>query len=654
MNKPESTRRGAIRRFVPAHGACRSGVVAAGVVTALAVAMGGLQLGCGGGSKARQPVSNAIPSKYEALPPKQVPQWLEGSVLQRVDVGNTGLVVVSGFGLVTNLPSTGDGTAPLAVREYMMKEMAKRGFGSVNQPGMEALTPERVLNDPLRRVAIVRVDAALPPGVRKGSMLDVQVSALPESEVTSLAGGVLYSTDLKVNGADPRDPSGKVNIMAQALGGARGRIFINPVLALNPQASAEASSSAGRRTGIIPDGAVCTTDRFITLRLRDPQASIARLIEARIDQYFQNPGVAAAQDEGIVRLYVPPRFKGDWERFVGVCTHLYFQSNPEFLSAKASELAREALQPDAPLMNISYAWEAMGPAAIRAITPLLDSKYSPEVRFAAARAAAFIGETSATAALLDIAQAEGHPFQVEAVRVLGALPASPSVNALLRRLLDSPGNLVRIEAYRVLAANRDPSIVSRVINEQFVLDIVPSKGAPFIYATRSGTPRIAIFGSGTELSLPTTFAAMDSRLTISGNTPDEGATIFYRGITSRQPAKVLSDPDVTEIIAWLGGMGDTSETYIDFSYGQVVAVVQALAEQGKLTAPFGGRNVTPTFVLQDSPAVEDVIDSAPALPQRPTGEQAAAPLEGRIDGSASANGSDPSADAPPLPARAVR
>src|SRR5207244_8812935 len=126
-------------------------------------------------------------------------------------------------------------------------------------------------------------------------------------------------------------------------------------------------------------------------------------------------------------------------------------------------LAREAQKPEAPLMDISLCWEAIGTPALEHLEPLLSSD-QPEIRFAAARAAAYIGSApSAIATLVRIASTKDDPFQSNAIQILGDLPTSPMINTEIRKLLDSDQNTVRKEAYKVLAAKNDPALISTEI-----------------------------------------------------------------------------------------------------------------------------------------------------------------------------------------------
>ena len=220
-------------------------------------------------------------------------------------------------------------------------------------------------------------------------------------------------------------------------------------------------------------------------------------------------------------------------------------------------------------MDISYAWEGIGKAALPVILDRqLMSSPNQDIAYAATRAAAFLGDQSAPQALVNMARSSGHKFQINAIQVLGALPNSPAINEMLRPLLDSPQTLVRLEAYKMLVRNGDNSVFSTPVRSGFALDVVRSDAPPVIYATRRVQPRIAMIGNRTSLRMPMTFTAMDGRLSISSDATNRVVTIFYRppeppgGVHTRaaaaqlQPIKILSQPDIAEIIARLGGEGN--------------------------------------------------------------------------------------------------
>src|SRR4051812_23896132 len=224
------------------------GAIGAGVI-------GGL-----GGCAAKPPPK--VVSKYETLEPKKVPVYLKDSVFEKTDLNNVGPFGVSAYALVSRLRGTGDSSAvPTHVRKFMIDQMLKRGFGQHNL-GTEHLQPEEVLNDP--HYAIVRVDGNLPPGARKGDTFDVVVSALPDSQTSSLAEGELFETALRIDGANPMNPGGSVNPIAVC----KGPIFVNPAYVLEGIAGkAVANAKTSLRSGVVLDGGKVSLDRELILRL---------------------------------------------------------------------------------------------------------------------------------------------------------------------------------------------------------------------------------------------------------------------------------------------------------------------------------------------------------------------------------------------------
>jgi hypothetical protein len=534
------------------------------------------------------------PSKYATLPPKTLPAFMKGTILEAAEVENKDPYLVSGYGLVVNLANTGDNSGvPQAVIGVILDEMARRGLGS-SDDRLKPFKPQEMINDP--QTAIVEVYAYLPPGARAGQRVDVFVQPVRSSFTKSLARGNLYQTNLFVNGVDPLNPKPKPNIYVRAA----GAVFVNPAYA----SASKAVDPASLRNGTIMSGGVLTDDRPLWLRARNPQLSITRSIEMRLDLRFQErqgATVAKTQDEAIVHVYVPRNFAGDWEHFLGVATHLYMDAPPGSGLLKAKMLAAEAVKPDAPLMDISYCWEGIGEEALPVIQKLYTST-SPDVAFAAARAGAFIGDSSADETIHEIARNDANPFQLNAVKVLGALPISPRIDRMLTELLANKNALVRVEAYRVLTEHDASAIISRAIEGRFAIDHVATDGPPLVYASRSGIPRIAVFGHNISLNQPIMYTAMDDRLTISTAPDGKSVTIFDR-TNKLNPGGVQAQfrPDLYEVIWRLAGGGDDG---FRFGYSDLVGILQGLSK---------GKHISAAFVLQDVPTVQGEIEDAPPI-----------------------------------------
>jgi flagellar basal body P-ring protein FlgI len=574
--------------------AVRRGATGAALALAIALAF----TGC-----SATPAPIPPQAQYPDLPNAKVPEFMQQTLFERVRFTNTREMPVYGYSLVVNLHNTGDSTAPGFVRNYIFRQIMKSGFGSV-QLQYKNLTPEQILSD--NRVAIVTVEGMLPVGARADQRFDILVKAQPQSHTTSLAHGELYRTDLNDHGL--QDPSAAAaRSFATVLG---GPVFVNPAYAVSDDPKAPGSKSS-LRTGTVLNAGVSRIDREINLQLRHPQVSTARRIEAliqkrwndltperRLNGRWAGTGVARAEDEGLVQIYVPLEYKGDWRHFVGVVSHLYMNDSPAFVMAKAKELVGEAHKPNAPLKDISLCWEGLGEEVIPVIAPLMTDP-NPDIAFAATRAAAFMNDVPARHELLRLASDSTQRYQIEAVQTLGALLASPDTMHMLRTLLNSDKADVRIAAYRILAENNDEGIITTEIADSFYLDVIPSSGPPLVYATNTGVPRIAIFGHDLKLQSPLTFTAMQTRFSLSSSDGTSLLTMFYRDPNSRTPISELTDNDLPEIIARLGGKGPDGMQLLSFDFNDVVGIVQQLIETHQAYGQnFSGQALAAVFQLE--------------------------------------------------------
>jgi hypothetical protein len=568
--------------------------------TALSVGAG--LAGCSSNSSSDRKKTVLPPSRYDTRPPKEVPAFMKGTIYEVADIEERQPYMVSGFGLVAGLEGTGNNNrTPMAVRQYMQDEMNRHGFGS-DIRGLKHLPPETVLRS--GQAAIVEVYGFIPPGARAGQRMDVLVRAAEGSETTSLARGSLFRTSLFINGVDYINPRGKVNVYGRA----EGPLFVNPVYMNSRSSSTRPSgTSANLRNGTIMDGGYVVEDRPLYVRVRAPQLSVARAIELRIHHQFQDTSAARTKDEGIVFAFVPRQYDGDSEHFLGVLTHLYLDTTPGSGALRARMLAEEAAKSDAKLLDISYCWEGLGKEAIPAVQPLY-THHGPDVAYAAARAGAFVGDYAAEEALADMARADAHPFQLNAVQTLGQLTPSTRIDRVLADVLTSKNTLARIAAYDVLAAHESPVILSKQVGH-FTIDRVLCEGEPLVYATRTGRPRIGIFGKTVSIRTPIMFRTLEDRFTISTGV-DAGTLTMFDRTSDPAGVTVRTRPDVMEIIYRLGG---GTEDRLRFGYADIVGILQGLND---------GRHLAANFVLQDLPGLQESIEDAPPIIE-PAGPPAA-------------------------------
>jgi len=204
-----------------------------------------------------------------------------------------------GFGLVTGLDGTGSRspfTQQVAVDMLQRLDVRSR------------IAAESRSSNVFRsgNIAAVMVTAELGPFSRRGSAIDVVVSALDDS--TSLKDGILILTPLK--GAD-----GVVYAVAQ------GSVSVGGAFSFTASGGQGAPSATAQKNhptvGRIEGGAIVEHEARgeiacngqLRLMLRDPDHQTARTIAAAINARFANAAVAL--DAGSVQVFIPPARAAD-------------------------------------------------------------------------------------------------------------------------------------------------------------------------------------------------------------------------------------------------------------------------------------------------------------------------------------------------------
>ena len=91
-----------------------------------------------------------------------------------------------------------------------------------------------------------------------------------------------------------------------------------------------------------------------------------------------------------------------------------------------------------------------------------------------------------------------------------------------------------------------------------------------------------------------------------------------------EPVKMVSNPDLWEVVQRLGGITNDTEAPLNFTYSEIVAILSRLHEEKKLVAPTrDGQYVQAAFVLQDPPSMQSVIYRRAKHRHRPPARRAA-------------------------------
>ncbi len=555
-----------------------------------------------------------------SVPPRPAPDWnvslLDNTIGAIADLAGLQRIPVRGYGLVIGLPGTGSRECPEQIRDII-----QGGFRGRTRPDGSALYADvdaRALIGKLS-TAVVVVEGWIPPAAAAGDRIDLNISALPNTQTTSLADGELLVCELATEVVSMAGAPIRRSPMVVAAYPELAPVFVNPFT----KADSAKRPVSLRSARIIGGGRVLRT-RPLNLVLRVPSGSypivrqIARRINFRFPSLSSELPTAQAERANTVKLIIPREYHNRQRHFLMLVLQTYLSSDPAYIATQSRQLIAELSNPKSQADRITAALESVGKSTLPDLRRAYESS-DPRVAFYAARTAALLDDLEALSLLGRIAADDSSPYQLLATSVLSELPHPYRANQFLRPLLDSRNSLVRIRAYEGLARNADPSVLQVRFDRpaEFALDLVLSKGQPLIYVQTTKEPRIVLIGQQTRCRIPVFYLSRDKLLTISSTAhpaqhsnadaePPEQLSLLRRTPTGDIGGILQSSPDLVSLIKTLGS--DVEPDYkgvrhgLGMNYSKVVAALYGLWQN---------KDIPAGFVLQQSPA-------ARALVERPT------------------------------------
>ena len=355
----------------------------------------------------------------------------------------TGLqpLAVGTIGVVNSLPGTGGPPDPSADRETLLEDMKRE-----NIAGREAFLEEA-------STAMVRVSGLIPPGARRGDSIDVQIQCGADANATNLMGGWLLDSrltqSLRVAGNALEGPSlRRGQVMAIAIG---------PVL--TRRAHENSDDPIHRLTGAVIGGGSVQQDRGLGLTVMGKyrHARVAAEIAAAINARFfffdgaSRRGIATATNESLVTLEVPPRYRDNVSHLMALVAAVPLdpsrRTSQSYLQTLGEQLTDPSTAEDAALKL-----EAIGNPAIPTLVDRMNGS-DPAVRFASARALAFLDQPDAASVLAEVA-GERPDLRMPAIGALRHLEDMTATTAL-STMLSQPSQRTRFEAMRCLSHRGD-------------------------------------------------------------------------------------------------------------------------------------------------------------------------------------------------------
>jgi hypothetical protein len=528
------------------------------------------------------------PKPAQPRQPREIgePAHLKDTIGSVARVTGREAFLVQGYGYVTGLDATGTKVMPPGIRQRILDMMHRHRVEK----------PEEVLSSPDN--AAVLVTGLITPGINKGELFDLEVRAIPTTETTSLEGGFLLECDL-VRVVSDRGVQGATDV--QALG--RGSIFVLP-FAVDEKSKTQADPRVGR----VLAGGKAVKGRPFRLMLLEPSVrtvdQLVRLINARF------PGAAkGTADPGRVDLDVPREYQDDKGRFLDLVGALYLREMPDARDQRVGLLI-ETLKAGKDMDVVATCLEAFGVSVVPSLRALANEP-GEGVRYYAGRTLANLQDALAVSVLEPIALNDASEFQEGAVEALGRIRSGLGLG-VLSRALNAKSTRVRVAAWQVSSRLAPRSFVARSFRDKFTLNVVASKGEPFVYVARTLKPEIAIFG---DLVVRPPVLAETRRIVATALDGAAQVTLITR--SHGRDYRVEAPLDVRGLIEAMAGPAPTDPAQplraLDLGYSDVVGVLHEMSRKKALSGP---------LVLQ--PLLIQIPGDRPR--GRPIGEDAGAPL----------------------------
>ncbi|HUS71622.1 MAG TPA: flagellar basal body P-ring protein FlgI [Sedimentisphaerales bacterium] len=477
------------------------------------------------------------------------------------EVVSLDLIGVEGYGVVGGLRGTGSAECPPNLRAYLEQYILKQ----LPESGMNV---ERFISS--HDTAVVSVQGQMPGAVLKNQHFDVRVSALPGTQTTSLEGGWLYKAELK--------QAGRSGMATRVLAAAEGPVFIDTL----------GSGRTDKKAGFVLGGGTVLDEYPVSLVLRKPDFRIANAIRNRLNWRF-GPNKAKAVSPRQIELNVPAQYGDRKQRFISIVKAMYLAETREINRERIKTfVGRLAVSEDKEASEIAL--EAIGNESLRKLSALLNSRYE-EVRLRAARCMLNLGSDVGLETLVKIAMDKASAYRVEALEAVTTAARRNDAAAIARLLLQDEDFNIRLAAYEQLRKLDDIAVTRRPIARSFYLEQIAQTAHKAIFVSRSGKPRIVLFGAPIFCRDNIFVQSANGEITI-----DSRAGQKYVSLMRKHPTRptmigpLKSSLEVGDIIKTLCEelvrRTEEARSGLGVSYADMIALLKQMCEKGAIEAEF--------------------------------------------------------------------
>jgi flagellar basal body P-ring protein FlgI len=378
---------------------------------------------------------------------REVPLKAEETVSDLAILRYNDTIRFEGVGLVVGLDNTGSEAEPSYYRTKLLEIMRKARVEHA----------ERYLAS--SRASLVIVHGTVPVGVSTKDRFDVELEVTPASATTSLEGGFLMETELRivVHSEDKM-------LEGQPIGTAFGPVVVGQV---TKGKAAKPGAPDNPRAGRVLGGARVRKDVPYTLVLKEDRKSgrTSKRVQDAINlRFHQNKGIdqrgmAEAKTDQVITLHVPRVYRDNQARFFQVIEHLPVMDNPDLRAARQQRWGKELLDPSTSGLA-ALRLEGIGRNATKLLQGGLASP-NFQVRFFAAEALAYLNDHSGVE-VLEHAVTTQPKFRTHALAALAAMDQPASI-LCLQRLMVQADPKIRYGAFNALRTiSEDEPFLGRV------------------------------------------------------------------------------------------------------------------------------------------------------------------------------------------------
>jgi len=460
---------------------------------------------------------------------------------------------VEGYGVVGALAGTGSPECPPNIKSYLKRYILSR-------PSGEKIDLDAFLKS--RDTAVVHLSGVMSAPLHQKDRFDVKVEALAGTQSRSLQGGWLYSAELK--------RMHTFGISTRCLAKVKGPVFMDTV----------GAPVSNKRTGYILGGGEVRDRYHMRLSLLKPDFFTARVISDTINARFGD-STARAASAGVIELTPPIEYSTDKNRFISIVHAMYLVSNQQ-LEEERTQLYAERLANSENKYASEVALEALGNASLARVHALLNSA-DQEVRFRAARCILNLGDHSGAAVLRAIALDRSSKYRIEALEALTAGANRMETAGTCRQLLQDEDFSIRLAAYEQLRKLDDVTVSQELIGGRFYLEQIVRSRRQEVYVSRSGLPRIVLFGSPITCRENIFVRSPNGEVTINAPAGQKYVTLIRKLRNAPDAVKLQSSFVLSDIIRKLceeplEKKGVLVRSGLNVSYAQVIAIIKQLCD----------------------------------------------------------------------------